>query len=157
MTFLRAVTLCVIGAALLSTPVQAAPRVNTSGACAPNSVIYKATDSTQSTSSVAAVDVHGLSASINQGSTDCVLISFTAQAITPANDGLFVQAVIDGNICPPGATLLVRNAPDIGSYAMNYVCPGVAPGRHTVKMQFSSNNGGAVTLINRTMFVQYFH
>ena len=157
MTFLRAVKLCVIGAALLSmaAPVQAAPRVNTAGACAPNSVIYKTTDTTQSTSSVGAVDVHGLSASINQGSTNCVLIAFTAQAFTASNDGLFVQAVIDGNVCPPGATLLVRNAPDIGSYAMNFVCPDVAPGRHTVKMQFSSNNGGAATLINRTMFVQY--
>lgn len=157
MTVLRAVKLCAIGAALLSmaTPVQAATRGNTSGVCAPNSVVYKAADTTQSTSSVSLVDVHGLSASINQGSTNCVLIAFTAQAFTVPNDGLFVQAVVDGTVCPPGATLLVRNAPDIGSYAMNFVCPGIAAGRHTVKIQFSSNNGGAATLINRTMFVQY--
>src|SRR5690348_10182364 len=124
MTFLRAVAICVIGAALLSmaTPVEAA---NTSGMCSPNSVIYKVSDGTQSTSSLGPVDVHGLSASINQGSTNCVLIAFTAQAFTAANDGLFVRAVIDGTVCPPGATLLVRNAPDIGSYAMNFVCPGV--------------------------------
>ena len=157
MTVLQAVKLCLIGVAMLSmaAPVQAAPRVNTAGACAPNSVVYKTTDSTQSTSSVSAIDVHGLSAMIKQGSTNCVLIAFTAQAITAANDGLFVQAVVDGNVCPPGATLLVRNRTDIGSYAMNFVCPAVAAGQHTVKMQFSSNNGGTAMLINRTMFVQY--
>lgn len=141
----------------IAAPVQAAPRVITAGVCAPNSVNYKTSDATQSTSSIGPVDVHGLSASIMQGSTNCVLIAFTAQAFTASNEGLFVQAVIDGNVCPPGATILVRNQTNIGSYAMNFVCPAVAPGRHTAKIQFSSTNGGAVTLINRTMFVQYVH
>jgi hypothetical protein len=43
------------------------------------------------------------------------------------------------------------------SHAMNFLCTGVTPGFHSVKIQFKSNDGvSTVTLYGRTVAVHYF-
>ena len=38
---------------------------------------------------------------------------------------------------------------------MNYICPNVAQGSHTAKIQFRSRFGGTVVLDYRTTIVRY--
>jgi hypothetical protein len=62
-----------------------------------------------------------------------------------------------GAVCMPGDNLFASDSPsgDLANRAMNYICPNVAPGNHTVKVQFRSRFGGTVVLDYRTIVVRY--
>jgi hypothetical protein len=93
-----------------------------------------------------------------QGGTapSCVVVMFSGEANTAANETLRVEAILDGAThCQPDDNLLAKNQPDTGDRAMNFVCASVSPGTHSVKIHFRSTSGGAVTLEYRTLVVMY--
>ena len=72
---------------------------------------------------------------------------------------MVVRAVLDGNVCEPDHNRFVGSdasgsASPFGNRAMNFLCLNVAPGNHTVKMQFRTTNS-LVGLAYRTMIVHY--
>ena len=94
------------------------------------------------------------------GSTaSCIIVSFSGEAGAPENSWMNLRALLDGIVCQPNAVQFVRSnatATDQAARAMNFICPDVAPGSHTVRLQFGpSGSGQEVYLDYRTTIVQY--
>jgi hypothetical protein len=118
-------------------------------------------DSGISTTSTGFVNVANSHINFVQGGTKagCVLVLFSAEAETVANEIMVVQALLDDlTPCAPDTIDFVRSnatATSDAVRAMNFVCPGVAPGPHSIRMRYLSDGGGMVELSRRTMIVQY--
>jgi hypothetical protein len=131
------------------------------GGCTPNAVKFKVSTLFQSTTSTSPVDVSETTLNFGQGGTSasCAIVSFSSEASAAANEVMLVDAVLDGStICSPGGNFFVRSnsvATDLADRAMNYVCPDVAPGKHSVKIQFRSGGGGQVALDFRTTLAHF--
>ena len=151
------------GAALsvaAATPITAAPIA--AGNCVATATKYKVSITEESTTSGNFVTVGDTVIDFNQGGSgkSCVIVSFSAAATAGVSETMIVRALLDGTTaCLPAINVFVRgNATAIAplaDHAMNFVCPSVAPGSHTVKMQFGTANGTKVTLLGRTMLVHY--
>jgi hypothetical protein len=114
------------------------------------------------TASTAFVDMAEMQDTFSQGgrAASCVVVNFTAQVFAPV-DALFIRAVLDGAVV--GSPLSVRFSGDddedgdnrnARSHAMNFVFPGVAPGTHTVSIQWAAASG-TVQAVNRTLLVHH--
>ena len=153
-------------AATAQSPQQnsaAQPLATVSGGCAPTALRYVTVTTGITTTSTSFVTVSGTTINFVQGGTTakCVIVSFSAMADAVASNVMIVQAVLDGNTiipCQPGATDFAASfatATPRSAHTMNFVCPNVAPGNHSIKMQYVSVYGGAVSLDHRTMIVHY--
>lgn len=148
-------------AALISIVATAQPalaQASLTGDCAPAGLGYRNVDASASTTAnMSYVDVPATSRTFHQGGSQasCVVVTFSSQAFTSNNEYLRVQALVDGTVCTPGDSIFVFNHEFIASYTMTYVCPSIAPGRHTAKMTFRCDGGSSVTLGARTMTVHY--
>ena len=148
-------------AALISIATAGRPafaQSSLTGDCAPTGLGYRSVLATASTTeNMSYVDVPVTSRRFRQGGSQasCVVVTFSSQAYTSANEYLRVQAMVDGTVCTPDGSIFVFNHEFIASYTMTYVCPSVAPGPHTAKMTFRSDGGTSVTLGARTMTVHY--
>ena len=128
------------------------------GTCMTTAGSYSVSTDLQKTSSKTFADVTGTAISFNQGTAGCVEVSFSAEAATMPREILATQAVLDGStVCLPGDNLFASDSPsdDLAAHAMNYICPGVTSGNHTVKIQFKSRFGAKVALDYRTTIVRY--
>ena len=153
----------VTAALALSIPTssRAAP---IAGNCPLNAAIVKVGKGGQGTNSNSFSDVLDTGVRFTQGGSRaaCILISFTAEALAANGGTMQVNAVLDGSvICEPsGNYFLAATSQGLiqpSSYAMNFLCTGVLPGPHSVKMQFNSLGGSnTVTLYARTVAVHYF-
>jgi hypothetical protein len=107
----------------------------------------------QGTANVAFVDVAGSTVAFSVGGNGntCVLVDFSGQVFAPgAGRVMFVRAVldnvtvsVDGDIQFQSESGTLSNAA-----AYNFIFPSVAPGPHSVKMQFHSNNAATTVFIN---------
>ena len=155
---LAAIGLCF---AVVSTTPAAAPAAPVAtGACETTAAKVKVSKTYQETNLTTYVNVTDTPIAFTQGRTDCVIVSFSSEAFAAANTSMFVRAVLDGNVCEPDDNRFVASvggggASDFGNRAMNFLCLNVAPGNHTVKMQFRSTSDGTVALQYRTMIVHY--
>jgi hypothetical protein len=142
------------------TPVTAAPLA---GACVPTATNYKVSTTVQTTVSTSPVFVLETFVKFTQGgfggNQSCVIVSFSAEAAASPNTIMIVDALLDDIIgCQPTNNFFVQsNATATGftDHAMSYVCQNVAPGIHSVRMEFRSNNGLAVQLLKRTTIVNH--
>ncbi len=152
---LAAIGLCL---AVVSTTPAAAPAAPVAGACETTGTKAKVSTTQQTTNSMDHVNVTETAIAFTQGRTSCVIVSFSSEASAAANTTMRVSAIIDSNVCQPDESTFVQSGASpsgTGGHAMNFLCLNVAPGTHTVKMQFRSVNGGDVTLDYRTMIVHY--
>jgi hypothetical protein len=89
----------------------------------------------------------------------CVLVFFSAEAEAAANDIMVVHAMLDGvTPCSPDEIDFVTSNATVtvdAVRAMNFICPGVAPGSHVIRMQYRSDTGAGVYLTRRTIIVQF--
>jgi hypothetical protein len=134
-----------------------APGVS-SGVCMTTAEGYSQSTTLQTTGSKAFTDVSGTSVSFTQGAAGCVEVSFSAEAATMPREILVTQVVLDGGtVCAPSDNLFASDSPsgDLAAHAMNYICPSVTAGSHTVKVQFRSRFGAKVALDYRTTIVRY--
>jgi hypothetical protein len=135
-----------------------APAVN--ALCITTATRTKVSRTSQSTNLTTYVDVIDTQIGFHQGGTSasCVVVSFSAEATATTNQLMIVDPLLDSTPCQPGDTQFANSitSPDgLAARAMNYVCPNVAPGNHTVKVRFKSSGGGPVSLNYRTTIVQY--
>jgi hypothetical protein len=127
------------------------------GTCETGSEAYSVSTTSQATFSKSFSTVNGTSVSFTQGSSGCVEVSFSSEALTSPNEILLTQAMLDGNkVCIPGDNLFA--APSSGfpsTHTMNYICPSVSAGKHTVTIQFASRYGSRVQVYYHTAIVRY--
>jgi len=130
----------------------------TTGTCTTTQESYSVSTDLQTTSSKTFTDVEGTPISFTQGAAGCVEVSFSSEAATMPNEILVTQVVLDtGTVCTPGDNLFASDSPsgDLSAHEMNYICPTVAAGSHSVKVQFRSRFGSKVALDYRTTIVRY--
>lgn len=104
------------------------------------------------TTSTTHVDIPGATvpfAVSSRGGRKCVSVVFTSMAWAPG--GLvYVRALLDGT---PGDPVETQFEADSGafaiSHAMTFVFNAVAPGPHTIQMQFRSNSSSQTVFLHR--------
>ncbi len=139
---------------------SAGPATVIVGGCKAAKVDFAANDVGTSTTSTSFVDLPGASVtfSIGGAATSCVVADYSGQAFAPSPRLLFIQALLDGaSLGAPSPVQLVGGSADTfsDSYSMQFVWPSVAPGVHTVKIQFRSFEGGSVAVNRGTLVVQH--
>ena len=133
------------------------PNIST-GACLLTGMKYSVSTDLQKTGSRQFRDATGTSVSFTQSQAGCVEVDFSAEAAATPNELLVTQVVLDGStVCLPADNVFASDSPssDLAAHAMNYICPSVTAGNHTVKVQFRSRFGGQVALDYRTTIVRY--
>lgn len=139
-------------------PAAKPPAGVSTGSCTESAASYSVSTSLQTTNAKTYKDVTGTGVSFTQGAAGCVEVSFSAEAATVPGELLLTRVVLDGStICVPAGNIFASDSPssDLADHAMNYICPGVAAGDHTAKVQFRSRFGGKVALDYRTTIVRY--
>jgi hypothetical protein len=156
------------GLLLVLYPIQAPAATLIDGSCATTATKYRIAKTSHDTTSSVYVVVNDTAIRFQQGGSraGCVMISFSGEGSASANVAMIVKAELDGQtICEPGNNYFVKanssGASPIADYAMNYVCPTVAPGAHTLRMHFRLDDGsgtipGAVVHLGyRTTLLHY--
>jgi|KBSMisStaDraftv2_1062788.scaffolds.fasta_scaffold336738_1 hypothetical protein len=134
------------------------PAAPASGSCRAGAMAYSISTDLQTTSSKNYRDVSGTGVSFTQGAAGCVEVSFSGEGATTPGNLLVTQAVLDGStVCLPGDNNFASDSPssDVSDHAMNFICPNVSAGNHSVKIQFRTRFGGKVALDYRTTIVRY--
>jgi hypothetical protein len=146
---------------------SSAKRVLTTGGCPLTRMNFAASTLDGSgTTSTSFVDVPEASLTFFQGGTlsNCVIVNFSAMsfASTASTALVLVRAVLDGVVVaiPPETQFSGDDDEDADfrwsrSHDYNFVFPRVAPGSHTVTMQFRSSDGGQVFINRHTMVVYH--
>ena len=125
-------------------PVGAAAQ-DVQGSCVVNRATYRAeTNGGGSTSSTTFVNIPQTALDITVGGAEptCVIVVFTAQTQTTANENMLVRAVIPG--LGAGVPADFSMGPGTGTTEARpaqFVFEDVAPGDYTVRMQFRSVPG----------------
>jgi len=139
-------------------PQSASQPAVTTGSCTTGAEAYSVATTPQSTFSKTFSIVTGTTVSFTEGTAGCVEVSFSAETITARDEVMLTQAVLDGStLCIPGDNLFSTSAPAgyPATHAMNYICPSVSAGNHSITMQFASYYGSKVWLDYRTTVVRY--
>ncbi|MGQ0484159.1 MAG: hypothetical protein ACT4SY_02225 [Hyphomicrobiales bacterium] len=130
-------------------PQAPTPQAVVSGACTDLTKANFISDDSinKSTSSNNFVNVPNAGVSFNQGGTGngCVIVTFTAEAFARVSRLLQIRARLEnGAIAAPGVVQLSgdddedRDGDWARAHAFTFIFPSVAPGAHTVRMQFRS-------------------
>jgi hypothetical protein len=164
-TFAAALSLAAVtttpAAAQGKPPQAAAPTAPVaSGSCEPTKKKYKVSKTTQTTSSGTDVIVTDTNIVFSQGgaSPSCVIIFFSAEALTTVNNTVMVVGADIDNVfgsCEPTGTFFTQGITGYASHAMNFVCPSVAPGSHVARIKFHRTGPGNASIDFRTTIVNY--
>lgn len=91
---------------------------------------------------------------------NCLLVRISAEAGAPGDHSLLVRAVLDDTVVAlPGDVRFTRDSDEDndGSWArahsFEFVFPKVSPGKHRVKILWSSSTGDSVSVFDRTLSV----
>ena len=134
------------------------PAATSTGTCTESAAGYSVATGAQYTSKTGWTTVNGTTISFKQGSAGCVEVSFSGETATTPGDNLLARVVLDtSTVCTPTNNLFGAegNSDNPADRAMNFICPTVAVGSHTVKVQFASRFGAKVGLDYRTTIVRY--
>jgi hypothetical protein len=137
----------------------------TTGACKPVKTSYAASDlqgsSTTSTSFVAIPEAT-VAFNVAGTSPSCVIVIFSAETYAAGGDLVYVRPLLDGGtVAVPSQTQFSGDDDENGdgrwarSHDMNFVFPSVAPGSHSLVMQFASFAGGTVYVHQHTTLVEH--
>jgi len=136
------------------------PGTVVTGSCpTPGTHFVAADDTGNSTISTTYVDVPNMTVTFTAGGTRsfCATATFSAFTFAPGDALLAVQALMDGTVV--GAPGEQQFSGDDGvwavSHAFTFVFPSVAPGAHTIKIQYRSFDGKTVFMHRRSLVV--FH
>ena len=135
------------------------------GQCKVNKVSYATGEDTGlSTTSLSYVDVPGMSSTFTEGGTvtRCVTVQYTAYVFAASGAATLMQvrALLDGvTVASPSETQFDGDSDEDAdgawarSHAFNFVFPTVAPGSHTIKIQWKSFDGTTIFTHRRTLLV----
>lgn len=141
-------------------PAAAAP--NLAGGCDTTASKFKVyTSSPQTTNSSNYSDIVGTNVSFRQGGTaaGCVIVTFASEAMVSTGGQMVVRALLETDaLCGPAdvSFVPVSNAmSNLGAQSMTFVCTNVAPGNHTVRVQYHITGMVSGTVGARSTVVQY--
>jgi hypothetical protein len=128
------------------------------GSCTVNRATFRSEENFASTSSTAFVNIPQavLDITVGAGAPTCVIVVFTAQTQTTANENMGIRARIPG--VGTGAPAEVFFGPGTGAVELRtaqFVFEGVPAGDHTVRMQFRSAIAGTTVTIGRPTVVAH--
>ena len=138
--------------------------VITGGCPLPGSHFVAADNTGLSTTSTTYVDVPDMSVTFTAGGTRsfCATATFSAWTFATGGALMYVQALMDGTVvAAPGEQQFSgdddenANGEWARSHAFTFVFPSVAPGAHTIKIQYRSFDGKTVFVHRRSLVV--FH
>jgi hypothetical protein len=139
---------------------KAGPATIITGSCKAPKVNFASNDVSNSTTSTAFANLPGASVgfTIPGSVTSCIVAEYSGQAFAPGTSLIQIQVLLDGaTVGAPGIVQLVGN--DAGSfsdsYAMQFVWTNVAPGGHSVTVQWRSFDGQNVHINKGTLAVQH--
>jgi hypothetical protein len=139
-------------------PVGAAAQ-NVQGSCVVNRATFRAqTSGGGSTSSTTFVNIPNTALNLTVGGANptCVIVVFTAQTQTTANENMVVRARIPGiGIGVPAEFSMGPGTGTTEARPAQFVFENVPPGDYTVRMQYRSIPGTTVTLTRPTLVVHH--
>ncbi len=107
-----------------------------------------------STTSGSFVDVPGLSQNIVLPHAGDAVITITGEAETTNNKRMFLRLLVDGQSCTPG-DVLFSAGPYKGTRSFTFVKKELAPGPHTIKVQWAVDSGGTAFMGDRSFTIGY--
>jgi hypothetical protein len=144
-------------AAATHPPLRPAPAVS-SGSCAFKKTEYATANAFDESTSENFVNL-GDAGSITfaQNGTGCVAGTFFANAgSSVAGDHIGLQVLLDGSACAPLSSGYIFADTDFSSHSAAFFCGArVAPGKHTIQVQYHSGFGGNVLFFQRTLEVNH--
>jgi hypothetical protein len=138
-----------------------APDALTTSSCAPTKLHYMASDTSASTSTSANfVSVPEAAITFTQGGStkSCVVVRFSAETFEFEDGGIRIKATLDNTTVavPPEVNYSAGDRGTAGAHAFDFIFPLVAPGSHTVRIQFrSGGNPGTARVQHHTTIVQH--
>lgn len=92
-----------------------------------------------------------------QNGTGCVAGTFFANAGSSATgDHVGLQVLLDGTPCAPLSNGYIFADTDFSSHSVAFFCgAAIAPGKHTIQIQYRSGFGGNVQFFQRTLEVNH--
>jgi hypothetical protein len=133
----------------------------TAGTCTFKKTEFSASITNQNTTSTTFTNLgDGGSITFNQGKTGCVAGTFFGNAgNTTSGDDVHMQVLLDGTACAPlttGDYVFANSGLDLSSHAVAFFCgTSVAPGSHTVQVQWSAGVGGEAEIFQHTLEVSH--
>jgi hypothetical protein len=142
-------------------PALAAPPET--GTCSPTAVKYLASSKDGGhTNSTTPVTIPQGTVNFKQGGSgpSCVIVRFSGQAVVSASgDLIIIAAQLDGATAavPNQAAFAGDTSANVvtRSHAFDFVFPDVAPGNHTLRMQYMSTLGTSVQMDRHTIVIHY--
>jgi hypothetical protein len=131
------------------------------GSCSIKKTEYAAAASEDSSSSKSFVNLNAAGSIVfTQKRAGCVAGAFFANAgNVAAGDHVLLQVILDGSIsCAPlgGGYRFANSDVDFSSHAAGFFCSAsVAPGTHTIQVQYASEGGGQVQIFQRSLEVAH--
>lgn len=136
-----------------------------SGTCRATTISFVTGETTgESTTSTTFVDVPDMSVSFDIGgaANGCVKVEFSAYVFAASGRLIIVRALLDGATAGSPSQVQFSGDDDENadgkwarSHAFNFAFPNVAPGTHTITIQWLSFDGGTVFMHRRSMFVHH--
>ena len=144
---------------LASIPTSGAMAAPVKGTCTPTKITFVASTTSAYNSTATYINVPESGVNFVQGGTkpSCVIVQFFANE-NANGTGLYVRAMLD-NVTPglPNEVAPLARDSDIyvHSAATTFIFNAVAPGFHSVKLQFRTSGGAQGYIGTRNMIVSY--
>lgn len=116
--------------------------------------VATASEGLQMTTSTTFVDMPGLR-SVQEpcDRPGDLVVLFSAEAETSGGAALSVRCLVDTRVAIPSEVVIIRGTVNPECRAMNFVVPNIAPGAHTVRIQWRRIGGSAVQVSGRSLAV----
>lgn len=144
-------------AAATHPPLRPSPVVS-SGSCTFKKTEYAAANSFDESTSENFVNLRDAgSITFTQNGTGCVAGTFFANAgSAAAGDHIGLQVLLDGAACAPLTNGYIFADIDFSSHSAAFFCgTNIAPGKHTIQVQYQSGFGGNAQFFQRTLEVNH--
>jgi len=154
-------TLVFGGAAmLLALAIHGAPALAVVGTCSPTKIKYLTDNDFRDTDSAKFVNIPQTGFNFTQGgaSAGCVIVHFTAEVGTVTYKSVDIRPLLDGAVKsqPPLADFTRVDDSLQSARGFIFIFPSVAPGTHSITMQFRMRDAGGTAYIQRrTLMVQH--
>lgn len=136
----------------------------TTGSCSPQKIRYKTSSESVTTSQTGWTNVPYAGIAFTQGGSEpsCVIVRFSAMAAAEYPRWIGLRVAIDGNkigppeIASPGEIQFEGYTELSAARSFDFVFPAVAPGKHTIHVQWKYQNPlGIVWMHERTTIIQF--
>jgi hypothetical protein len=128
------------------------------GACSPTKIAYKTSNVSVNMSSNVFAVVPQTPVAFTQGGVNpsCVIVRYSAMAAASSPKWIPLRVVLDGSVVAQPGEVQYEGYTEISlARSFDFIFPSVAPGAHTVRVEWRSFNTGIIFMHDRTTIVQH--